>query len=207
VLALLAERMLGRSAPLATIARVDDPTSETMQIALPRPALVVLVGTSGAGKSTFAARHFRESEVLSSDRCRVLVADDENAVDATVDAFDVLQYIAAKRLAAGRLCVVDATNLIASDRQALVALARRFRAAPIAIMFDLPEAVLEARRLARSDRRLAASALRRQLRDLRRSLAALDLDGFDAVAVLRSAREVDAVEIAIAARARSGPGA
>ncbi|WP_235502863.1 AAA family ATPase, partial [Kitasatospora sp. Root187] len=69
-------------------------------------SLVVLVGTSGSGKSTFARRHFRPTEVVSSDFCRGLVADDENDQSASADAFDVLHYIVGKRLAAGRRTVV-----------------------------------------------------------------------------------------------------
>ena len=74
-----------------------------MTIALPELALVVLIGPSGSGKSTFARRHFKPTEVLGSDYCRGLVADDESDQAATNAAFDVLHYIAAKRLAGGRL--------------------------------------------------------------------------------------------------------
>ena len=65
---------------------------------LPELCLVVLIGASGSGKSTFARKHFKATEVLSSDYCRGLVSNDENSQDATNDAFDVLRYIAAKRL-------------------------------------------------------------------------------------------------------------
>ena len=73
-----------------------------MQLTIPESALVVLIGPSGAGKSTFARHHFRPTEVLSSDACRALVADDEADQAATPAAFEVLHCIAAKRLAAGR---------------------------------------------------------------------------------------------------------
>lgn len=63
-------------------------------------SLVVLIGASGSGKSTFARRHFKPTEIISSDFCRGLVADDENDQSASGDAFDVLHYIAGKRLAA-----------------------------------------------------------------------------------------------------------
>ena len=81
-------------------------------------SLVVLVGASGSGKSTFARRHFKPTEILSSDFCRGLVADDENDQSASRDAFDVLHYIAGKRLAAGRRTVVDATSLMIGRVQA-----------------------------------------------------------------------------------------
>src|ERR671930_616931 len=97
-----------------------------MNLIIPELSLVVLIGASGSGKSTFARTHFRPTEVLSSDFCRGLVADDENDQSATGDAFDVLHYIAAKRLAAGRLTVVDATNVQPEARKPLVALARQY---------------------------------------------------------------------------------
>src|SRR6266481_5780881 len=102
-----------------------------MQISLPNLSLVVLIGPSGSGKSTFARRHFLPTEVLSSDYCRGLVSDDENEQAATSDAFDVLHYVAARRLARGRLTVVDATNVQPESRRPLVELARKFHCLPV----------------------------------------------------------------------------
>ena len=81
-----------------------------MQIAIPQLCLVVLVGVSGSGKSTFAREHFGRFEVVSSDFCRGLVADDENDQSASAEAFDLLNVIVGKRLAAGRLTVVVSRN-------------------------------------------------------------------------------------------------
>ena len=92
-----------------------------MKITIPKLSLVVLIGPSGSGKSTFARKHFLPTEVLSSDCCRGLVSDDENNQAATNDAFEVLHFIAAKRLALGRLTVVDATNVQPEARKPLVA--------------------------------------------------------------------------------------
>src|SRR5437667_518738 len=100
----------------------------------PRLSLVVLIGASGSGKSTFAKKHFLPTEIVSSDFCRALVSDDENDLAATNDAFDVLHYIAGKRLAAGRLTVVDATNVKPEDRKSLVELARQYHCLPVAIV-------------------------------------------------------------------------
>ena len=68
-------------------------------IEIPELAVVALIGASGSGKSTLARRYFLATEVLSSDYCRGLVSDDENSQAATNDAFEVLHFIAAKRLA------------------------------------------------------------------------------------------------------------
>jgi protein phosphatase len=80
-------------------------------IKIPNLSLVVLIGASGSGKTTFARRHFLSTEIISSDYCRALVSDDENDQAETGDAFEVLHYIAAKRLALGKLVMVDATNV------------------------------------------------------------------------------------------------
>src|SRR5215813_428929 len=106
-----------------------------MLITIPELSFVVLIGASGSGKSTFARQHFKPTETLSSDFCRALVSDDENSQAATNDAFAVLHYIARKRLASGRLTVVDATNVQPESRQPLVELARDFHVLPIAIVF------------------------------------------------------------------------
>src|ERR1700757_5201999 len=110
-----------------------------MKLTIPELSLVVLVGVSGSGKSTFARRHFKPTEVLSSDFCRGLVSDDENSQAATKDAFEVLHFIARKRLAAGKLTVVDATNVQPESRKPLVELAREFHVLPVAIVLNLPE--------------------------------------------------------------------
>jgi protein phosphatase len=91
-----------------------------VKITIPELSLIVLIGPSGCGKSSFAKQHFKPTEILSSDFCRGLVSDDENEQAATNDAFDVLHYIARKRLAAGRLTVVDATNVQPEARKPLV---------------------------------------------------------------------------------------
>ncbi|HRI71879.1 MAG TPA: AAA family ATPase, partial [Polyangium sp.] len=97
-----------------------------MKISIPELSLVVLVGPSGSGKSSFGRKHFKPTEVISSDVCRGLVSDDENNQSATGDAFEVLHFIAAKRLAAGKLTVIDATNVQPESRKPLVNLAREY---------------------------------------------------------------------------------
>ncbi|MFC8782896.1 polynucleotide kinase-phosphatase [Streptomyces nigra] len=155
-------------------------------------SLVVLVGASGSGKSTFARRHFRPTEVISSDFCRGLVADDENDQSASRDAFDVLHYIAGKRLAAGRRTVVDATSVQQDARRQLVELAKRYDVLPIAIVLDVPEEVCAERNAARTDRAdMPRRVIQRHIRELRRSLRHLEREGFRKVHVLRGADEVE----------------
>jgi protein phosphatase len=162
-----------------------------MKISIPKLSLVVFIGPSGSGKSTFARRHFLPSEVLSSDYCRGLVSDNENDQAATKDAFEVLHYIAAKRLARGRLTVVDATNVQPESRAPLVHLAREYHCLPVAIVFDLPESVCHERNRDRDDRSFGPHVIRQQKSQLRRSLKALKREGFRHVFVMEGIAEVE----------------
>jgi protein phosphatase len=166
-----------------------------MRLTVPDLSLVVLVGASGSGKSSFAAKHFLPTEVLSSDECRGLVADDENDQAATNDAFDVLHYIAGKRLALGRLTVVDATNVQPEARKPLVALARRHHCLPVAIVLDVSEQLCHERNRSRPDRDFGPHVVRRQSQQLRRSLRSLKREGFRTVHVLRSPDQIEAATI------------
>ncbi|MGW1539849.1 polynucleotide kinase-phosphatase [Streptomyces sp. NPDC002309] len=173
-------------------------TADTVGRALPVTdlSLVVLVGASGSGKSTFARKHFKPTEVISSDFCRGLVSDDQNDQSATRDAFDVLHYIAGKRLAAGRRTVVDATSVQPDARRQLVELARKYDVLPIAIVLDVPEEVCAERNAARSDRAdMPRRVIQRHIRELRRSLRHLEREGFRKVHVLRGTAEVDSATV------------
>ncbi|MET9950492.1 polynucleotide kinase-phosphatase [Streptomyces sp. NPDC006339] len=164
-------------------------------------SLVVLIGATGSGKSTFARRHFKPTEIVSSDFCRGLVADDENDQSASKDAFDVLHYIVGKRLAAGRLTVVDATSVQREARRGLVQLAREHDVLPIAIVLDLPEDVCAERNAARPDRaHLPRHVIQRHRRELRSSLRGLEREGFRKVHVLRGVAEVEAAEVVLEKR-------
>ncbi|MFD9794645.1 polynucleotide kinase-phosphatase [Streptomyces sp. NPDC059070] len=190
----------GASRDASAGSRSDAPSSSRV-LAVPDLSLVVLVGATGSGKSTFARRHFKATEVISSDFCRGLVADDENDQSASGDAFDVLHYIVGKRLTAGRLTVVDATNVQVESRRQLVRLAREHDVLPVAIVLDLPEDVCATRNAGRPDRAgLPRQVIARHRRELRRSLRGLEREGFRKVHVLRSEAEVDSAEIAIERR-------
>jgi polynucleotide kinase-phosphatase len=157
--------------------------------------LVVLVGVSGSGKSTFARTHFRPTEVISSDFCRGLVADDETDASATPDAFDVLHYIVGTRLRRGLLTVVDATNVQQAARASLVKLARSHDVLVDAIVLDVPQPVAVERNKRRPDRDFGSQVIARQHRDLKRSLGHLSREGFRRVHLLRGVEQVDAARI------------
>ncbi len=166
-----------------------------MKITIPELSLVVLIGRSGSGKSTFATRHFKATEVLSSDAFRGLVSDDENDQAATKDAFDALHFVAGKRLASGRLSVVDATNVQREARRPLVELARGHHVLPVAIVFDMPDRLCMERNAARPDRDFGPHVVRQQRSQLKRSLRGLDREGFRRVFVFRTPEEAESAEI------------
>jgi protein phosphatase len=168
-----------------------------VNITIPELSLVVLIGPSGCGKSSFARAHFKPTEVLSSDFCRGLVSDDENAQAATKDAFEVLHFIARKRLAAGRLTVVDATNVQPEARKPLVALAREFHVLPVAIVLNLPEKLCHERNQNRPDRQFGPHVVRNQSQQLRRSLRGLEREGFRHVFTLSTPEEISSVSIVL----------
>src|SRR6266571_4986423 len=164
-------------------------------IRIPELSLVVLVGVTGSGKSSFAARHFRPTEVLSSDTFRGLVGDDENDQSVTAEAFEALHTVAAKRLAIGRLTVIDATNVQPDARRPLVTLAREQHVLPVAIVLDIPARTCIERNAARADRNFGSGVVTRQHATLSRSIRRLEREGFRRVFVLRGTAEVDAAQI------------
>ncbi|MCG9127687.1 polynucleotide kinase-phosphatase [Candidatus Poribacteria bacterium] len=167
-----------------------------MQIRIPNPSLVILIGPSGSGKTTFAKQHFKATEILSSDFCRGIVSDDENDQSATEDAFDVLHYIASKRLAAGKLTVIDATNVQAEARKKLHDLARKYHYLSVGIVMNLSARVCQQRNDDRDDRNFQPYVIRKQISQLRRSIRSLRREGFrNFVHILSSPEEVESVEI------------
>jgi protein phosphatase len=163
-------------------------------IELPELSVIVLIGASGSGKSTFAREHFRASEILSSDAFRAAVADDESDQSVTQDAFEALYYIAAKRLRNARLCVIDATNVKPQDRSGYVELAKRYHVAAVAIVFTPNPEICLARNLARLHRNVAEQVVHSQIATLRQDLDNLRAEGFSEIHYLDPAMDV-AVEI------------
>ena len=166
-----------------------------MKITLPEFSLVVLVGVTGSGKSTFARKHFKPTETLSSDYCRGLVSDDENDQSATKDAFDVLHYIASRRLANKRLTVIDATNVQPEARKPLVSIAREYHCLPVAIIINIPERICHERNKKRPDRDFGPHVIRNQSSQLKRALRGLKREGFRQIHILNNPEEVGATTI------------
>jgi protein phosphatase len=166
-----------------------------MNISIPELCLVAMIGPSGSGKSTFVSRHFKSTEVVSSDVCRAMVSDDANDQAATPDAFALLNFIAATRLKAGRLTVIDATSVQAQARKSLVGLARDHDCLPVAIVLNMPEALCLDRNAQRPDRQFGPRVVRQQADQLRRSIRGLKREGFRYVYVLNTPEEVEAVTV------------
>ncbi|WP_120006750.1 polynucleotide kinase-phosphatase [Nesterenkonia muleiensis] len=165
------------------------------ELRLPARGLILLVGVSGSGKSTFAAQHFAPTEVISSDWCRGIVSDDQTDQSATPDAYDVLQYIVDTRLRRGLLTVVDATNVQPSARAALIEVGREHDVLIDAVVLEVPDSVAVQRNLERADRNLGPGTVKRQAQDLRRSLKRIKKEGFRRVHLLNGPEEIDAARI------------
>jgi protein phosphatase len=166
-------------------------------IEIPELALVALIGASGSGKSTFARQHFQSTEVLSSDFFRGLVSDDENDQAATPDAFDSLYYLLAKRLARGKLTVVDATNVRTEDRKRLVEHARKYHCFAVAIVVDTPERICQDRNHQRPDRAFGSHVVHRQIAELKRGLRGLEREGFRHVHILNGAHDAETRDVEV----------
>jgi protein phosphatase len=166
-----------------------------VKLTIPDPCLLLLIGISGSGKSTFARKHFLLSEIVSSDHCRYLVSDDENNQEVTADAFEILRLITRKRLAVGKLTVIDATNVQVAARKTLLDLARESQTTPVAIVFDLTEEFCFERNRFRLERSLGIEIIRKQADDLKASIVGLKDEDFLHVYVLNTEAQIEEVRI------------
>lgn len=166
-----------------------------MDLTIPPASLVVLIGPSGSGKTTFARRHFSPTEVLSSDEFRAMIADDPGDQTVTREAFQVLHLVARKRLAGGRVTVIDATNVQPQARRPLLRIARELARPTVAVVFDLPGEICLRWDRARTGRRVGREVIAQQLSWLARSLPLLVDEGFDRVFLLASPDHLAAARI------------
>lgn len=164
-----------------------------MEIQIPELSLVLLVGASGAGKSTFAQKHFEKYEVVSSDICRGIVSNTETNQSATKEAFDLLFYIVRQRLKSGLLTVVDATNVQPDARKKLLKIAKEQHVFAVAIVLDMSQNLCEKRNQDREDRNFGTHVIRYQRQNLKRSFRAMRKEGFKDIFTLKSMEEVESV--------------
>jgi len=156
---------------------------------------VLLIGAAGSGKSTFARKHFKSTEIVSSDALRAVVSDDESDQSASAEAFQLLRWITARRLRRGRLTIIDATNVQRPARRRLLSLATQNSAPVTAIVLNLPAAVCLARNRSRPDRQVSPEVVERQVADLADSLPGLAREGFKHVYVMDNTADIDSARV------------
>ena len=176
--------------------------SRSKRIVLTPYTLVALCGIAGSGKSTFAAKQFLSTQIVSSDDCRARICDDATNQEVNGPAFELWRSIIRTRLWLGRLTVADATNLDREDRKWLVKAAHNYQFNAAVILFDIPLETALARNAAR-DRVVPEEALLRQHDLLRNSLRSIHQERFDSVFVLTSEAQSEA-SVEIRAEAEKG---
>lgn len=168
---------------------------DKFRIELPELCVVAMVGASSSGKSSFAHKHFKPTEILSSDFFRGMICDDEGSKTVSAEAFDLLYYAANKRLDNQKLTVIDATNIQRDARKQVITLAREQDVYAAAIVLDLPENILQERNLARPERNLPARVIKNHCRDVKNSIKYLKQEGFRYIYVINSLEQLENVEI------------
>jgi len=172
-----------------------------MRITIPDPCLVILCGVAGCGKSTFAGRHFRRCQVVSSDRCREMVSDSAAAMWASADAFELFHLIISKRLRHRRLTVADSTALGKSARSQLRRIAREAGVPAVLLLFNVPRKTCLARDAGRR-RKVGTVPIDAQFEKLAAALGDVRRERYDAVYILDE-KEMDSAGIR---RGREGRG-
>jgi len=152
-------------------------------LTIPDPALVFLIGASGSGKSTWAAQHFRSSEVVSSDALRGVVGSDEHDLEASSDAFALVDAIVRARIGRGLTVVVDTLGMEPERRRRFLAAAQRTGLASVAVIFDIAPSVCRTRNRERV-LPIPAAVLDSQLIRMRETPDQVRVEGWDVVQVI-----------------------
>lgn len=165
------------------------------EINIPEVCLVAMIGATSSGKTQFANKYFRPTEVLSSDFFRAMISDSENDQAISKEAFDLLFYAADKRLTNMKLTVIDATNIHKESRAQIIALARKQNVHAVAIVLNLPEELLQERNRQRPERNLSPKVISAHCREVKKAIRYLKRDGFRYVYVIDSLEQLENVEI------------
>ena len=172
--------------------------SDPRVLRLVRPSVVVLCGPAGCGKSTFATKHFRPTQVISSDRCRALVCDDERDQRFQEQAFALLDFILDLRLDLNRLCVVDSTAITQAARRSLLERARRHGVPCVAMVFDVSLESCLAHDRERT-RTVGSAIVERQHQVFQQVKTGIGQEGFEQVVVLRE-EDIEKAQVEVAFR-------
>ena len=147
---------------------------------IPDPAVVVLVGPSGSGKSAWAAGQYLPREIVSSDHLRSVVGSGEHDLDASADAFGLLDQIVAARTRRRLTTVVDTLGLDAGRRLAYLEQARQASLPAVAVLFDTDPALCRQRNRTRAQP-VPAAVLDAQLRRMPEVATQLAAEGWYAI--------------------------
>ena len=172
--------------------------SSVKVIRLIRPSVVILCGPAACGKSTFATKHFRPTQIISSDQARALVSDDERDQRFQAQAFALVHFLIEQRLSINRLSVVDSTALTPPARKSLLELARKYHVPAVILLLDVPlETCVE--RDAKRERTVGRQVIERQYQICEQVKSSIKQEGFDQVIELRD-EDLDNVRFEIVFR-------
>lgn len=152
---------------------------------IPDPAVVVLIGAAGSGKSHWAAERYRATEVVSSDALRAVVGSGPADLDASRDAFELLETIVAARLGRRLSTVIDTLGLDPVRRRSWLMAARDAGLPAVAVLIDTPATTCRQRNAARQ-RPVPAPVLAAQLRQMAGIGAELADEGWTLIASAES---------------------
>lgn len=147
-------------------------------IQIPFNTLVILCGPAGCGKSTFARKFFLETQIVSSDRCRALVSDDENNMHVSGMAFKLFHMLIDMRLSQGQLTVADSTALDRSARDRLKKLAAKHNSHTLLVMFNIPLELCMRQNDSR-ERNVEPAVIKKHMQKLGRAARAVTEEGYD----------------------------
>jgi predicted kinase len=163
------------------VTRTFTATLQPLDTTIPDPALVVLIGATGSGKSTFAAT-WNPSQVLELDAFRAMVSDSAGDQAATADAVAALRTVLEARLARKKTTILDATNVERAVRVGLVQAARRHGVPAVAVLMGTPVSLCVIRQTARTpDRAVPVDTVRAQHAAAVTAYPGLRNEGFDHV--------------------------